>query len=141
MGALSGDIQIVNVDPNTGRVSLRIVPRIITGYQKLIQIVVLSLLNTPGKDILNPTDGGGLLSIVGTNIDSTDSTQILAQLNQAVKKTEREIIGHQTGLSASPEELLKELQVLSLTTGAEIDEVLLTVRIINQAGRVTDVIL
>lgn len=141
MGALSGDIQIVSVDPTTGQITIGIVPRIVTGYQKLIQIVVLSLLNSPGKDILNPGDGGGLLAIIGTNIDSVDGTQVLAQLNQAVKKTESEIIGYQTGLSAPLEELLKELQVISLAQGLDEDEVLLTIRIINQAGRVTDVVL
>jgi hypothetical protein len=140
-GSLSGDIQVITADPVTGRITFGLVPRILTGMPKLIQIVVLSLLNSPGKDILKPADGGGILNLVGSNISSTDSTMILAELNRAVKKSQTEIINYQTGLGAPAEESLKELQVLSLTEGENIDEVLLSIRIINQAGRISDVVL
>jgi len=141
MGSLNGDIQVISVDPTTGRVSFGLVPQILTGYQKLVQIVVLSLLNTPGKDILNPADGGGILSMIGTNIESVNATDVLAELNMAVSKTQTEVINYQTGITATPDELLSSLQVISLTEGQSIDEVLLTLRIINQAGRSTDVVL
>jgi hypothetical protein len=140
-GSLSGDIQVVTADPVTGLITFGIKPRIVAGMAKLIQIVVLALLNTPGKDILNPAGGGGLLSIVGTNIESTDSTQILAELNRSVKKVQTEVINNQSGLDLPAEELLKELQILSLTKGQTDDEVLLKIRLINQAGRISDVVL
>lgn len=140
-GSLSGDIQVITADPVTGVITFGLVARILTGMPKLIQIVVLALLNGPGKDILNPADGGGILDMLGENISSTDSTMVLAQLNQAVKKVQTEIVRYQTGIGALPEESLQELQVLSLAPGVNIDEVLLGLRIINQAGRISDVVL
>ncbi|MGH7192072.1 MAG: hypothetical protein ACREJM_00895 [Candidatus Saccharimonadales bacterium] len=142
MGALSGDIQVIIVDPVSGAVSFGLRPKVLTGNQKLVQIVVLALLNTPGKAILNPTEGGGLLTLVGSlNVEETDSTQALAEINRAVKKVQTEIVQNQTGLDAPGEELLKELQVISLTQGDNPDDILLKIRIINEAGRITDVVL
>jgi hypothetical protein len=140
VGLLTGDIQVISVDPVTNRVSIGLVPRVVTGYQKLIQIVVLSLLNSPGKSILNPADGSGLLALLGANVDSGDETLILAEANRAVKKTEEEIINYQSGLGVPDDEALDELEITNLSAGTGIDEVLLTVRVVNQAGRTSNVV-
>lgn len=135
------DVQVVNVDPVDGRVSLQLSSKILLGSAKLNQIVVLSLLNVPGKDILDPSLGAGLPELIGSSIDSTDSTEVLGEVNRRVKKAQSEIVQAQIGLDLLPEEKLRELHVVSVTPGATIDEVLLTLRVINEAGRVTDLVL
>ena len=135
------DVAVMQVDPVTGRISFGMSPVPLKGATKLVQIVVLSLLNVPGKDILDPLSGGGLPELVGTNIDATDTTEILAEVARRVKKSQSEIIASQVGLNIPDEERLKEIQIVSITPGETIDEVLITFRVINEAGRVTDLVL
>lgn len=133
------DIQVIDVDPVTRKVFFKIYTKKVTGIYKLIQIVVLSLLNVPGRDVLDPEKGGGLPSLVGSNIDPNDSTELYADIAQRVAKTESEIINDQIGIPDDPSEKLKELRLIEIKQGENIDEVLLRLRIINQEGRTSDI--
>lgn len=134
------DIQVIDVDPVTKKVFFKLYPKKVTGIYKLIQIVVLSLMNVPGRDILDPEKGGGLPSLVGSNIDPNDSTEIYADIAQRVAKTESEIITDQIGLDDPPAEKLKELRLVDIRQGQNVDEILLRLRIINQEGRSSDIV-
>jgi len=134
------DIQVVNVDQTTRKIFFEVRPRKLTGISKLLQVVVLSLLNVPGRDVLDPAKGGGLPELVGSNISPKDSTEIFADLAQRIKKTEQEIIEDQIGIDDPPDEKLRELQILDIREGEQIDEIFVRIRIINQAGQASDIL-
>lgn len=134
------DIQLIDVDTETRLVRFVLKPKKLTGISKLIQIVVLSLLNVPGRDVLDPDKGGGLPSLVGNNIDPNDATEIFAEVVQRVKKSQAEIIAAQVGLDEEPEEKLQELQIVEIKQGANIDEIFVRIRVINEAGRTSDIV-
>lgn len=137
---MAKDVKVVFVDPVTRKVSLRVSSTPATGIELLVQLVILSLLNVPGQDILDPNDGGGIPEMIGMNIDASDSTEVLAEVTRRIKKTQTEVINSQTGLTLSPEEKLRDIFVVSVEQGENIDEVYVTIRIINEAGRISDVV-
>ncbi|NDC22657.1 MAG: hypothetical protein EBZ49_00780 [Proteobacteria bacterium] len=134
------DIQIINVDPETNVVSFGIKPKVLTGISKLIQIVVISLLTIPGKDALNPDEGGGLQDLLGSNIDPEDSTSIFSEIARKVKKSETEIISNQVGSNDPPEEKLSEIQIVSIAQG-NIDEIFVTLRVVNQVNQASVIVI
>lgn len=135
------DIQVIRVDQETGRVSFHIGWKPLTGSALLNQIVVLSLLNVPGKDILDPSLGGGIPELIGSSIDASDATEVLGEINRRVKKSQSEIVQAQIGLDLLPEERLRELSIVKAEQGSSLDEILVTIRVVNEAGRVTDLVL
>lgn len=128
------DIQVIDIEPETRRVYMTLKPKTVSGIYKLIQIVVLGLLNTPGKDVLDPASGGGFLSLIGSNIDPNDSTSLYADISYRVSKVENEIIKSQIGLNIPTSERLKELHLTDITKGATDDEYVVRIKLINQEG-------
>ena len=137
---MSDDVQVISVDPVSRLVSFGIVAKRVSGISKLIQIVVLSLMNTPGRDALNPGKGGGLPSLVGTNIDPNDTNAVFADVAQRVRKSETEIVTDQLSTDDPPAEKLRELMIIALSS-PEIDEIAVQIRIVNQLGQATDIVL
>jgi len=135
------DIQLIQVDETSRLVTFKVAAKKLSGISLLLQIVVLSLLNISGKDILNPEKGGGLPSLVGGSLDVEDDTEIVADITSRVSKTETEIINGQVGLNISSEESLRELRILDISRGASLDEIFVKLRIINENGRASDVLL
>lgn len=134
------DIKIIEADPNTGKVRFKIGSKLVSGKDLLTQVVVLSLLNVPGRDILDPDEGGGIPEMIGMNIDATDSTEVVAEVTRRIKKTQSEVLIAQAGLDLTAEEKLKELYIAGIREGESIDEILVTIRIVNEAGRITDIV-
>lgn len=134
------DIQLVEVDQITRQIKFVLKPRKLTGISKLLQIVVLSLLNTPDRDVLDPVKGGGLPEMVGMNINPKDSTEIFAEIARRIKKSEQEIIDDQIGINDPPQEKLRELQIIDIKEGEQIDEIFVKIRIINQANQAADIL-
>jgi hypothetical protein len=134
------DIKVLSRDAVTGRLTFLLSSMPVTGMDLLVQIVVLSLLNTPGQDVLTPNDGGGIPEMIGLNIDATDSTEVIAEVSRRTKKTQTEVINAQAGLNILDEERLKAINVVGIKQGDAIDEVLVVIRIINAAGRITDIV-
>jgi len=132
---MSDDIQCISVDPVTKQVSFGLKPKTVKGISKLFQIVVLSLMNVPGKSALDPERGGGIPAMMGINIDPNDSTAMQGEIAQKVTKTEREILEDQLTSSDPPEERLRELQIVSIKPGETADIWLVTLRIINELGQ------
>lgn len=133
------EIQIIDVDSVTRMVSFKLKPRKITGISRLMQIVILSLLNVPGQDVLDPSLGGGLPAMLGMNISPNDSTEVYGEAVQRVKKTEREVLAAQIGLDDPPEERLRGLQVVDLRNGED-GELLVRIRVINEVGQASDMV-
>lgn len=133
------DIQLIDLDKDR-KIFFVLRAKELKGISKLIQIVVLSLLNVPGQDILDPEKGGGIPTMIGSNIDPNDSTEVFGEIAQRVKKTELEIVNDQIGLDDAPEEKLRQIQIVSIENGENIDEVFVRLRLINEAGQATDIV-
>lgn len=135
------DIQVIDVDQTTRKVFFVLKPKKVTGISKLVQIVVLSLLDVPGRDVLDPDKGGGLPALLGMNIDPNDSTEIYAEVARRIRKTEEEIITDQIGIGDPDNEKLAELQILDISrSDINIDEIFVKIRVISQAGRSVDIV-
>lgn len=134
------DVQMIERDPLSGRISFKLRAKRLTGISKLVQIVVLSLMNVPGQDVLDPDKGGGIPTLVGSNIDPNDSTEIFAEVARRIRKTEQEIIDFQIGVNDPPDEKLRELRILGIERGGSADEVFVRIRVVNEAGQATDVV-
>jgi len=135
------DTSILQVDEITRRVTLKFSPKGVKGLTKLMQIVVLSLLNNPGKDILDPEVGAGIPEMIGMNIDPQDLTEILSEITRRVRKCESEVINNQIGLDLSSDERLQELRIISVAPGGNTGDVDVTLRIYNELGKHSDVVL
>lgn len=134
------DIQVIDVDQITRKVSFTLLPKQVSGIYKLIQVVVLSLMNSPGRDVLDPEKGSGLPKLVGSNVDPGNSTAVYGDIAQKINKAEAEIIAAQVGLGDPASEKLAELQILSITAGVNVDEIDVRLRIVNQEGRASDIV-
>jgi hypothetical protein len=135
------DFSILHIDATSGRVSLRLSHKTVKGLQKLVQMVILGLLNTPGKDILDPEEGGGIPELVGFGFDVSDLTEVVTEVTRRVRKVETEIINNQIGLEIDPTERLEEIQILRIGAGEALDEVDVRIRVENELGQQIDVVL
>ena len=135
------DIQVIGVDPTTGKVSWGLNSKSISGLSELAQIVILSLLNVPGRDVLDPEKGGGLPEMIGTNTDPENLNEITAEVARRVRKTQKEIVAQQIGLNLPAEAKLRDVQILSVAYGPTTDQIDIRLRVINMAGRQTDILL
>lgn len=135
------DIEIVQFDPDTGLATLGLgnSPKILTGMDKLKQIVVLAYLRNPGQDIFDPQEGSGLRAEIGqfTFVEGDEVSALFVQRTQGVEK---EIIDRQEGTVSDASEKLKKLSVLDVAFDQTSSSLLGRVQIINQAGDVTDIL-
>lgn len=132
---------MIYIDPSTRQVSFRIQPRIVTGVLKLTQIVLLSLLNIPGQDVLDPELGGGIPELIGFNFGDGELQEIAAEVARRIRKTETEVLDQQIGLTVPASERLKEVQIISIEEGGGIDAVIVRLRIVNELGQQQDVVI
>lgn len=131
------DIQQIQVDPITRKVSFKTTAKIITGIDELIQVVVLTLINSPGKDPLDIERGGGLSELIGYNI--ADASELLADVTKKISDTEREVIERQAGTNIDSEAKLRRLNLLDVTEGDSADELFVRVEIVNELGRIAKI--
>lgn len=132
------EIKIVHVDPITKQVSFQLSSKEVVGVDKLVQIVILHLLEDPGQAILDPESGGGLLNLIGSNFSLADPQEIFTEVQLRISKTEAEIANSQIGLDLDPEEKLKSLKLIDIREGTQTDEIFILIRVINELGRITD---
>jgi hypothetical protein len=135
------DIQLFTINPTTYEIKWGLVPKVITGINKLVQIVVLSLLEIPGYDVLDPAHGSGIPSMIGDNIDAEDISAVKGEIARKIKKTQSEVIRSQVGLNCPLDEKLIDLKILNISQGESIDEIMVRIRVISAAGKAANVVL
>jgi hypothetical protein len=135
------EILVIYTDPNTRRVTFKIQPKVASGILKLTQIVLLSLLNIPGQDVLDPELGGGIPELISFNFGAGDFNEIAAEVTRRVRKTEAEVLEQQIGLTVPASERLQEIQIVSIEEGDAIDAVFVRLRITNELGQQQDVVI
>lgn len=75
---------------------------VVTGIQKLVQLFVKWLLQSPGSDILNPDRGGGLQEMVGNITSSRYMGPVLGVITRAVSTTSSQIRSAQVSAKGLP---------------------------------------
>jgi len=135
------DIQLFTVNPTTNRIEWGVVPKVITGINKLIQIVVLALLEVPGYDVLDPADGSGIPALLGMNVYVDDISSAKGEIARGIKKIQSEIIKYQVGLNCTADEKLSDIKILNITQGEASDEILVKLRVVSAAGKAANVVL
>jgi len=86
----------------------------IQGIERLVQHFCKLLLQTPGSDRFSPSDGGGLLKIVGRNVSRGDAKSLQASVVGAVSRTRDQILSQQATNSRIP----SDERLLTATTEA-----------------------
>jgi diaminopimelate decarboxylase len=66
-------------------------PKRSVGIDKLVQLFLVMILKTPGRDISSIDTGGGFLSVVQGNVDPDNIAEIAAELAPRIRKVENEL--------------------------------------------------
>lgn len=135
------DLQVIQIDPNTGVASMGIpaVPRRLTGQEKLVQIVVLFILKNPGQDVFTPTEGTGFRDMIG-QYNFTSPDEIRAVVVQRIKQIESQILASQSVGIGDPTERLKEMSVQDMAFDDNTRTLFVRIRIVSESGSETDVV-
>ena len=128
------DFSVIKTD-EYGRITFdysSVTPTKLEGVQKLVQMVVLKLLKSPGRDIMSPDTGAGILTVLQGNI-SNDTSEVLSQLSPLIKKIEEEIIEEQTNRELPDSEKLQKLNPVGIEADeSDFTSYVLTIEIINE---------
>lgn len=109
--------------------------RAVSGILRLTQLFVRYLLTSPGSDIFNPGEGGGLQDAVGVLGSTNKTAPILAAVSRAVQQAADQIVRNQLSQTNLPlDERLLTATVLELGTTASLDEVVARVLLTSYAG-------
>lgn len=79
------------------------------GLNLLVQLVLTECLKTPGRDVISPRDGGGLLALRGLNPYGEEKGKAETMVALAIKRVEQQILSRQIGKNYLPSETLKSL--------------------------------
>ncbi len=108
----------------------------IKGLERLVQLFVKLLLQTPGSDKFRPTEGGGLLSAVGKNIARTDGKAIQAAVVGSITRTRDQILAIQAATNRIPaDERLLSARAEALGYDAKTTTVSASIAIAAVSGR------
>lgn len=111
-------------------------PGRVTGILRLMQVFVKILFTTPGRDIFNPTLGGGAMKNVGSTFGANEGRDIVNDFVIAVDTTSRQIIAIQGRDPSIPrDERLLGAKVLSAEFNRNLGGLDARVQITSQAGR------
>jgi len=111
------------------------------GIFKLIQLAVLLLLRTPGRDFRNPTIGGGLKRLLAKPVGPSLMAALRAEIGMAVSVTEDQLISEQTGVAIPPEERLRSFVLTSADFDYNETTWNIVVRLVSEAGGAAEVLL
>lgn len=112
-----------------------------TGIFKLIQLAILTLLKTPGRDIISPTSGGGLKRLLAKPVGPSLVGDLRGEISVAVSSTEDQLITEQVGARLPPEERLRSFVLVSAEFNYADTAWDIVVRLVSEAGGAADVLL
>lgn len=109
--------------------------QVVSGIQKLLQLFVKWILQSPGSDIFNPDRGGGLQDAVGQVMVSRKMGPILGVITRAVSSTTAQIRSAQVNVKNLPlDERLLSAEVQNLRIFEDQGEASVSVKIESVAG-------
>ena len=130
------DIKLVTV-ASDGAVSLALdlTAEVITGMDALFQRILLKFLKTPGSDILNPQDGGGLQQLLFASSGGSDDPQVIADVTEVVRQVRRQLVQDQQSVQIPASERLADMSITDLVLDVETTSLVLTVSFTSAEGR------
>jgi phage baseplate assembly protein W len=130
---LVSDVKMVQRDPNTGVLTIGISrpPEFVSGIDKLVQIVVLELLASPGRDINDPNAGSNLRSLIGANVAFDDEAEVYAEIKLMIKTAETNIKERQENTSRPSNEKLSKLDLLDIVPDEENSQLEIILRVVS----------
>lgn len=111
------------------------------GIYVLVQLCTLSLMRTPGRDVLSPDMGGGLRSITAKPLGMSSLPERKNEVGSAVAATERQLMEEQVRSTLPPEERLRSLTLEEVSYNFDEQEWRIVIRIVSDAGGAADVLL
>lgn len=127
------DVRIVTRDPVTGILAVGIPrpPQYISGIDLLVQIVVIELLTSPGRDINDPESGGNLRSLIGANVAFDDEAEVFAEVRIMISATEQNIKRKQRNVQRPASEKLSRLDLIDIVPDEENSQLEVILRIVS----------
>lgn len=111
---MTRDFAVARIDPavttNRGNRSLYTLGdevKDLSGSQSLVQLVILTLLNSPGSHVLDPSWGVGIATVLRTPVGSIDDVKSLVAI--AISQARDQIVARQVGESMEDDERLAGL--------------------------------
>lgn len=89
-------------------------PLAATGLNKLVQIVTMSLLSSPGRDVFNPRGGAGLREILPKGANQSTEAGVKTDASIALMRVEDEIKAAQSEEEEDPRARLASLALVSV---------------------------
>jgi len=110
-------------------------PQKAVGMAALIQIVLFALFTDPGRNTMYPDRGGGIGSMIGSNVSEENQSELFGEVAERVDKIKGEIVETQNSMASLPaDEKLRDIQVLNVESGTNIDEIVVKLRLTSEAG-------
>jgi hypothetical protein len=116
------------------RMGLGAVPKEIESTERLVQLFVKVLFQTPGTDVYHKNIGGGLLRTRKRGTVSGDVSPVAAEISAAVTKAESDVKAMQTALDLPADETLVQAKVVHLNPDLNTQEIQVVVSLITLAG-------
>lgn len=116
------------------RLGFGVIPTEIEGADRLVQLFVKVLFQTPGSDIYNKTVGGALLRIKKRGSISGDLNAVSAEIAAAIDKTDKDIRSMQSGLVLPAEERLVKAEILHIRPDYKTNDINVLVHLRTLAG-------
>jgi len=139
---LVADVQLVKRDPITGVLTIGMSrpPSYVSGINFLVQIVVLEILSSPGRDINDPGGGANLRSLVGANVAFDDESEVFAEVKMIIKTAETNIKERQNNANRPSNEQLAKLELLDIVPDEENLQLEIILRIVSMDQQDTQAI-
>jgi len=117
----------LRISPLAGRLS---------GIEKLVQLFVRTIFTSPGSNIYNASDGGGLRQLIAAPVSRSSKSQITGGFAQSVDRTRSQIIEMQsTARNLRPEEKLLAADLVGVDFDIEQARVSGKVQLTSMAGK------
>lgn len=113
--------------------SIGLNPPILTGVNKLAQLVLITLLTDPGTDKFDTESGGGMISLLGTPVDPDNLSDIKARVTVVINDTQTQILSEQEELNIPSDERLNRIDLLDVRLNSSL-ELEVDISIVNDDG-------
>lgn len=136
------DVKVVRRDRNTGVLSIGFgrPPEYISGIDKLVQVVTIELLTSPGRDINDPSSGGNLRSLIGSNVAFDDEGEVFAEIRIMVSAAEANIIRKQRNAQRPANEKLARLELIDIVPDEQNAQLEVILRVVSLDQQDTEAI-
>lgn len=111
------------------------------GLFSLIQLFILILLKTPGRDIFDEESGGGLKKLLGRPVSPKNINAKKGEISLSVSRTEDQMLEAQAASTAPSAERLQSATLQQASFDYTSQAWSITIRIVSDAGSAADVLL